>query len=129
MHILKNPSNRTISFKQFGTRYIIGPGDTVELSSDKRRKAVLARAKSVGVHMIDVGGTATVAELHGAVEGKVKAAYEAKLARLEAEAASLRTELKAVRAGVPDGDPAAIEDSPPPVKKKRATKKKAAKKK
>jgi len=127
MHILKNPSDTTISFKQFGTRYIIGPGDTVELSSDKRRKAVLARAKSVGVHLIDVGGTATVAELHGAVEGKVKAAYEAKLAKLEAEAASLRTELSAVRAGVPDGAPLPIEDSPPPVKKK--AKKKAAKKK
>ena len=128
MHVLKNPSDTTIHFTQFGTNYVIAPGDTVEVSSDKRRKAVIARAKSVGVQMIDVSGTASVADLHGAVEGKVKAAYEAKLAKLQAEAASLRTELKAVRAGIPDGKPATIEDSPPPVKKKRATKKKAAKK-
>ena len=128
MHVLKNPSERTIRFKQFGTLYVIEPGEAVEVSSDKRRKAVIARAKSVGVQMIDVSGTASVAELHGAVEGKVRAAYEAKLAKLEAESAALRTELAAVRAGVPGGEPEPIEDAPPPVKKKRATKKKTAKK-
>jgi len=127
MHVLKNPSDTTIRFTQFGTNYHIGPGDTVEVSSDKRRKAVLARAQSVGVRMIDVSEKASIADLHGAVEDKVKAVYEAKLAKLEAESATLRTELKAVRAGIPDGEPATIEDSPPPVKKK-ADKKKAAKK-
>jgi hypothetical protein len=71
---------------------------------------------------VDVSASATIAELEDALEGKVKAAYEAKLAQLEAEAASLRTELAAVRAGVPDGEPNAIEDSPPPVKKKRTRK-------
>ena len=129
MHVLKNPSEKALRFKQFGTLYVIGPGETVEVSSDKRRKAVIARAKSSGVQMIDVSGTASVAELHGAVEGKVKAAYEAKLAKLEAESAALRTELAAVRAGVPGGEPAPIEDAPPPVRKKRAAKKKAPAKK
>ena len=128
MHIMKNPSDQLLRFKQFGRIYEIAPGDTIEVETDKHRRAVHARARSVGVEMVDVSSTATIADLHGAVEGKVKAAYEAKLAQLEAEAAALRTELAAVRAGVPDGEPAAIEDSPPPVKKKRASKKKPAKK-
>ena len=129
MHVMKNPSSQTLRFKQFGTVYNIKPGDTVEVATDKERRAVFARARSVGVEMVDVSSTATVRELHGAVENKVKAAYEAKLAKLEAEAASLRTELAAVRANVPDGDAAAIEDTPPPVKKKRAPAKKKAPKK
>jgi len=126
MHVLKNPSEQTIRFKQFGTIYQIDPGATVEVPSDKHRVAVIARARSVGVHMVDVSASATIAELEGAVEGKVKAAYEAKLAKLEAEASSLRTELAAVRAGVPAEETTVIEDTPPPVKRKR---KRAAKKK
>ena len=129
MHVLKNPSDKTLRFKQFGRVFINEPGETVEAPFDKMRKAIVARARSLGVEMVDVGASASVEELHGAVEGKVKAAYEAKLAKLEAEAAALRTELAAVRAGVPGGEPAPIEDAPPPVKKKRAARKKAPAKK
>lgn len=134
---LINKGPKEFKRRVFGSKVIIPVGKTYEVTSDKKRKAVLALAKAEGIRVLDVAPERIDMEaLLKTARGEADQMYAGELESLRAAMAEQDATIRALKTAsraIPEAPkPVALEDAPPPVVKapvKKAPKKKAPKKK
>jgi len=142
---LVNDSTVTVRTHLFGTKYVIEPGATVEVRGDKRRRGLIAHARSQGGLLVDLAPdvpAATVEQIRAQAKSEAEAALADELTSLRAamaeQAATVRALLTASRkqaavAAKPEvldaaeAQPVAMETMPP--KPKKVAKRRASSKK